>query len=148
MYYIYVILYHVTLCRVLHFGYTDLLVLCFRESYSLYIPEGAILVTADVIELYPIIPHAKILNVLRKQYDKFMHKKMHTEDIIKMADFILRHNFFELNSKFFQRISGLLWVLNLSPNACIFMDYIETEILKTQSIKPWVLKRFFDGAFF
>ena len=111
MYYIYVILYYVTLCLVLHFGYTDLLVLCFRESYSPYIPEGAILVTA-VVELYPIIPHAKILNVLRKQYDKFMYKKVHTEDIIKMADFILRKNFFELNSKFFQRISGLLWVLN------------------------------------
>ena len=65
-----------------------------------------------MVELYPVIPHAKILNVLRKQYDKFMYKKVHTEDIIKMADFILRNNFFELNSKFFQRISGLLWVLN------------------------------------
>ena len=32
--------------------------------------------------------------------------------------------------------------------ACIFMDYIETEFLKTQSIKRWVWKRFFEDVFF
>ena len=28
------------------------------------------------------------------------------------------------------------------------MDYIETEFLKTQSIKPWVWKQFIDDVFF
>ena len=43
---------------------------------------------------------------LRKQYDKFLHKKVPTEDIINMADFVLKNNFFEFNSKFFQQIFG------------------------------------------
>ena len=43
------------------------------------IPEGAILVTADVVGLYPSIPHTEGLEVLRKQYDKFLHKKVPTE---------------------------------------------------------------------
>ena len=34
------------------------------------------------------------------------------------------------------------------PYACRFIDYIETEFLKTQSIKPWVWKRFIDDVFF
>ena len=43
---------------------------------------------------------------LRKQYDKFLHKKVPTEDIINMADFVLKNNFFEFNSKFSQQIFG------------------------------------------
>ena len=64
------------------------------------IPEGAILVTADVVGLYPSIPHTEGLEVLCKQYDKFLHKTVPTEDIIKMANFLLKKNFFEFNSKF------------------------------------------------
>ena len=48
----------------------------------------------------------KTIEVLRKQYDKFLHKKAPTEDIIKMSDFVLKNNFFEFNSKCFQQISG------------------------------------------
>ena len=33
------------------------------------------------------------------------------------------------------------------PYACIFMDYIETEFLKTQAIKPWLWKIFIDIFF-
>ena len=41
-------------------------------------------------------------------------------------------------------------VLNLLPPIydCIFMDFIETEFLKTQSIKISVWKRFIDDIFF
>ena len=118
-------------------------------------PEGAILVAADVVGLYPSIPHTEGLEVLRKQYNKFLHKKIRTEDIIKMADFVLKNNFFEFNSKFFQQISGTAIGSKFAPicssplpYACIFMDYIETEFLKTQSIKPWLWKRFIEDAFF
>ena len=66
------------------------------------IPEGAILVTADVAGLYPSIPHTEGLQVLLK----CLYKKVPTEDIIKMADFVLKNNFFEFNLNFFQQISG------------------------------------------
>ena len=66
-----------------------------------------------------------------------------------MADFVSKNNFFEFNSKFFQQISRTAIGTKFSPPyACIFMYYIETEFLKTQSIKPWVSKRFIDDAFF
>ena len=97
--------------------------------------------------MYPILPYIEDLEVLRKQYDKFLHKKLPKEDIIKMADFVLINNSFEFNSKFLQQISGTAIGTKSPPYACIFMDYIETEFLKTQSIKPWVWKRFIDNLF-
>ena len=56
------------------------------------ITDGAIIGTADVVGLYPIIPHTEGLKVLRKQYDKFLLRKVPTEDFV-------------FNSKFFQQIS-------------------------------------------
>ena len=50
--------------------------------------------TADVVGLYPSILHTEGLEVLRKQFDKFIHKKVPAEDIIKMADFVLKKQFF------------------------------------------------------
>ena len=76
------------------------------------IPEGAILVTADVVRLYPSIPHTEGLDVLCKQYDKFLHKKVPTEDIIKMADFVLKTIFLNLIPSFSNKYLGLLLVLN------------------------------------
>ena len=38
------------------------------------IPKGAILVTADIVGLYPDVPHDEGLKVLRNQYDKFIDK--------------------------------------------------------------------------
>ena len=61
------------------------------------IPKGAILVTVDVVGLYSSIPHDRGLEVLRKQYSKFKDKIVPTEDIIKIADFVLKNNRFEFD---------------------------------------------------
>ena len=76
------------------------------------IPKGEILGTADVVGLYPSIPHDGGLEVLKKQYDKSKDKKVSTEDIIKMADFVLKNNFFEFDCKFCQQISATTIGLN------------------------------------
>ena len=103
------------------------------------ITDGAIIGTADVVGLYPIIPHTEGLKVLRKQYDKFLLRKVPTEDFV-------------FNSKFFQQISVTVIGTTFAqiptppptqppppppapPYACIFMDYVDTEFLQAQSIK-------------
>ena len=56
-----------------------------------------------------------------------------------MADFVLKNNLFEFDCKFYQQISGTAIGTKLAPAyACISMDYIETEFLKTQAIKSWL----------
>ena len=49
------------------------------------IPEGVLLVTADLVGLYPSIPHDRGLEVL--WYDKFKNKVVPTENTIKMENF-------------------------------------------------------------
>ena len=111
-------------------------------------PKGAILVTGDVLGLYPSIPHSEGLDSLKKQYENYPSKKTSTEDIRKMANFILKNNLFEFDSKFYKQISGTAIGTKFAPPyACIFMDHM-TEFLKTQDIKPWFWKRFIDNVFF
>ena len=64
------------------------------------IPKGALFVTADVIGLYPSIPHDGGLEALQKQYDKFKDKMVPTEDIIRLVDFVFKNNLFEYDCKF------------------------------------------------
>ena len=98
--------------------------------------------TADVVGLYPSIPRSEGLDILKKQYENYPNKKVSTEDIVKMADFVLKNNLFEFDSKFYKQISATPIGTKFAPAyACIFMDHIETEFLKTQEIKPWFSKR-------
>ena len=113
------------------------------------VPKGAILVTADVVGLYPSISDSEGLDILKKQYENYPNKRVSTEDIGKMADFAFKNNLLEFDSKFYKQISGkAIGTKFAPPYACIFMYHIETEFLKTQDIKPWFWKRFIDDIFF
>ena len=67
-----------------------------------------------------------------------------------MAENVFKKVFLSLISNFSNKYVEPLLVLNLLPPIydCIFMDFIETEFLKTQSIKLSVWKRFIDDIFF
>ena len=62
-------------------------------------PEGAILVTVDVIGLYPSIPHKSGLKALRKALDNRENKQIPTENLLKMAEFVFKNNYFGFNGK-------------------------------------------------
>ena len=63
------------------------------------VPENAVLATADVVGLYPNIPHQAGLKALKEALEKRDIKKIPTEDLVKMAEFVLNNNIFEFNSK-------------------------------------------------
>ena len=49
-------------------------------------------------------------------------EKRPTENLIKMAEFVLKNNFFEFGSKAFQQIAGTVIGTKFAPPyACIFM---------------------------
>ena len=105
--------------------------------------------TADVVGLYPSIPRSEGLDILKKQYENYPNKKESTEDIVKMADFILKNNLFEFDCKFYKQISATAIGTKFAPGyACIFMDHIETEFLKMPETNPCFSKRFIDDIFF
>ena len=57
---------------------------------------------ADVVGLYSNIPNQAGLKALKEAFEKRDIKKIPTEDIVKMEEFVLNNNIFEFNSKVFQ----------------------------------------------
>ena len=66
-----------------------------------------------------------------------------------MTSFVLKNNPFEFNGKFKQQVSGTDIGTKFAPTyACIFMDKIQSDFLKTQEAKPLVWYRYIDDVFF
>ena len=66
-----------------------------------------------------------------------------------MAEFVLKSNFFEFDSKVKQRISGTAIGTRFAPPyACIFMDKVEIDFLETQGVKPLVWLIYNDDILF
>ena len=73
---------------------------------NLCVPKNAFLVTADVVGLYPNIPHEVGLKSLKKDLDRRREKKISTEDLVKMGEFVLKDSYFEYGRNVYQQISG------------------------------------------
>ena len=63
------------------------------------LPKDSILVTGDVVGLYRSIPHEEGLKALEKALNNRSNKSISTEDLVKMAKFVLKNNYFKFNSK-------------------------------------------------
>ena len=57
------------------------------------IPENGILVTTEVVGLYPSIPHKARLKVLKNALDKRKQKHIPTEKLINMVEQVLKNSF-------------------------------------------------------
>ena len=69
------------------------------------------MVTEDVISLYPGIPHDAGLEALGKVLDNRENKKISTDNLTKMSEFVLKSN---LN--LMERSRNKFWRLSLLPN--------------------------------
>ena len=66
-----------------------------------------------------------------------------------MADFVLKNNFFEFNGEVKRQKCGTAIGTKFAPPyACIFMDEVETEFLKSQELQPFLWLRYTDDIFF
>ena len=112
------------------------------------IPKDSFLVTVDVVGLYPSIPHEAGLNALYEKLEQRSDKKISSTDLVNMAEFVLKNNYFEFDTKVHQQISGIVIGTKFAPSdTCIFMDKVENEFLETQTIKPLVWLRYIDDIF-
>ena len=83
------------------------------------------MVTADVLGLYPSIPHDVWPEALRRMLNDRVNKKIGTEDLIKVAEFVLKNNCFEFNGKVKQQLSGTAIGTKFAPPCVyIFMNQV------------------------
>ena len=100
------------------------------------VSPNAILVTADVVGLYPSIPHDSGLKALYEKLEERNDKSVPTADLVNMADFVLKSNYFEFDSCIKQQISGTTIGTKFAlPYACIFMDKVESAFLESENTK-------------
>ena len=103
------------------------------------------LVKADVVVIYPSIKHEYRLETLRERLVKSEDLKLPVNDIVKIAEFVLKNNIFEFNGKVKQQVAGTAIGTKFAPTyACIYMDEIETKFLKTQELQLLVWFRYID----
>ena len=62
-------------------------------------PEGAILVTFDEVGLYPHIPHNEGLEAIRKILNTRTNQEIPTDDIVNLAELVLKNSNFEFDGK-------------------------------------------------
>ena len=87
--------------------------------------------TAEVIDLYPSIPHNVGVQTIRGTLDDRVNRKIGTEDFIKMRQFVLKNSHFKFNGKAKHQLSETaIHTKFTSLYACIFMNQVETEFLE------------------
>ena len=78
------------------------------------IPKDAFFVTADALGLYHSIPHEAGLRFVREVLNQRNNKRVSTNDLDKIAKFLLRNNYLELNGNIGQ-ISDTATGTKLAP---------------------------------
>ena len=103
------------------------------------IPEGSLLVTADVVGLYSSIPQNEGISALQQKLEEQPSIKNPTNDLVKLAEFVLKNYLFEFNDKVKQQISGTAIGTKFAPPyACIYMHKTETDFLKTEDLQAFI----------
>ena len=93
-----------------------------KLKHLVKVASNAILVTTYVVGLYPSIPHEASLEALYEKLEERVEKKIPSSHLVNMAQFVLKNNYFEFDSKVKKQISGTAIGAKFArPYACVFM---------------------------
>ena len=95
-------------------------------------------------QVYHINPDWKLLKKLLVRENKFIS----ADNKVKIAEFVLKNNYFQFNCKVKQQISGIAIGTKFAPDyACVFMDQLETDFLRAKANVQLVWFRYTDDVF-
>ena len=86
-------------------------------SETLNLPEGAFLVTVDVVSMYNNIPHREVIETII-QHIKNNKGPPRSGIIQTFLDIILTNNHFQYDNMFFQQIIGTSMGIICAPTIC------------------------------
>ena len=114
------------------------------------LPEGVILVTADVVGLYPHIPHEEGLRILREALTRStVNFSVPADDLVDLARLVLTSNNLSFNGKHYLQIQGTAIGTKMAPSyANVFMGGLETKLFEQASVKLVFWRRFINDVFF
>ena len=119
-----------------------------RLSYLQDIPENEILVSFDVVGLYPSIPHEEGIDIMRTLLNGRSDKSISTESFCRLAKIVLKESYFELGDEIFHQLLGITIGTKFAPNyAGIFMAGLERKLFANNKFNPFLRLRFLDEIF-
>ena len=90
----------------------------------------------------PHIPYEEGLQIIKKYLDKREDQSVTSENLCKLAEVVLKHNYFEFRQDVYQQILGTaIGMKFMPPCANIFMAGLEEEIFKNPKFKPFLCLR-------
>ena len=112
------------------------------------LPSDVLLVTFDVVSLYPCIPHDFGLCALKDFLLDRNLPNIVVNGIHNMTELVLKKNVFEFNSECFLQTSGTAIGTKMAPAyANIVMSIFERNLLTGSCNKPLVWFRYIDDIF-
>lgn len=122
------------------------------EMKDVKLEEGEVLVSFDVVGLYPSIPQSEALDLIKEKLlnDDELHKRTRIPalKIMELLKICVENTHFHFNGKMYRQISGLAMGAPTSGFAAdIFMQSLERRALATFFHPPCVWKRYVDDGF-
>ena len=112
------------------------------------IPENALLVSFDVVGLYRHIRHDQGVEIVRCFLDKREDQSVSSERLCKLANTVLKHNYFELGKEVYHQILGTAIGTKFAPHyANTFMAGLEDEIFEKSHFQPYLWLLYLDDIF-
>ena len=95
------------------------------------LPESSILVSFDVVGLYPHIPHEESIKTIAEYLETREDKTVSTKSLCDLASIVLKENYFELSSKIYhQKLGTAIGTKFAPPYANLFMAGLEKRIFE------------------
>ena len=110
--------------------------------------SNTLLIVLDVVSLYTKIPQSEGKAACRQYLDTRKNKKVPTEWIMTLIDFILTRNNFTFNGKQYLQIQGTAMGTKMAPSyANLFMGILEQTLLSGAPSMPHTWLRYIDDIF-
>ena len=107
------------------------------------LPESSILVSFDVVGLYPHIPHEEGIEAMAEYLETREDKTVSTKSLCDLASIVLKENYFELSIKIYhQKLRTAIVTKFASPFANLFMAGLEKRIFEISGCHPYLWEDF------
>lgn len=107
--------------------------------------DHVFLISIDVKSLYTSIPQDQGIQTCLKHHTEIGLPSHITRALL---NYVLKHNAFSFNRKIYSQTMGIAMGTPLAPTlANLFMAKLEQNFLSTQTIKPFIYKRYIDDIF-
>ena len=115
-----------------------------KELKDLKIPKSSILLTFDVVSLYPSINH----EIAKTNIMHFFDNKAKGQCVLDLLDIVMLNNFISYDDKLWHQIRGTaMGTLVAPPYANLFLGKFEVDVLRKVKTHPLYYRRFIDDGF-